>query len=146
MKRIRKMHLLGPVAVAGLCWAAVAAAAWEQDALVEMNVHEHVFDQLKVWNDGCKLHIRLGFNAPKEGYSSRAPVRNQYRFQALVRFAKGQEVGSPVFLNRAPGRRVYAFVEDTSAAGCWAKKRQQLRDADVVGCRGKGCRLDPTAK
>lgn len=142
MHRRSTNKVVGFLVGAALCSGAYVASAWEVAAPVEIKVHEHGFDGLKVWNDGCVLKGKVDFNAPKDAYSSRAPIRNFYRFKVRMQFADNLSFTSPVFFNRAPGRRSYAFTEDTTDGGCWAKKRMILQDADIVGCRGKRCRLD----
>ncbi len=145
MDRTTSRFALGGLLAATLCSTAAIAAAWELEAPVEFTVNQHLFSGAKVSSDGCSLTVRIDFDAPKEGYSSRVVVRNYYRFQARLKFSENHFVMSPVFFNRGAGRRTYSFTQDTTEAGCWAKKRLKLYDLDIVGCRGKGCRPDPFA-
>jgi len=136
--RIRIVALV--VAFAGVALA--SDAAWTSEADVSVTVNGHSFHHARVEGDGCKVSVRLVFDAPEKGYSDpKNRVRNYHRFQARVRLAKGQTLTSRVFANTVPGERSYSFDEDTSSAGCWSKEPGKLVKVDVIGCRGQGCDL-----
>jgi hypothetical protein len=123
--------------------AALAAdAPWSSEADVSVKVNGHSFHHARVDGDGCKVVVRLVFDAPANGYSDpKNTVRNYHRFQARVRLAKGQVLTSRVFSNTVAGERSYTFEQDTSGAGCWSREPNKLVKVDVIGCRGKACDL-----
>ena len=122
---------------------AAPAAAWSQDVSLETRVHDHAFDRVRVDATGCELTVELGFSAPAKGYASGVPARDYYRFHTRVQLSDGRQVISPVFGNRAAGRRVYRFTKDTSAEGCWAKQKHNLQGVKIEACRGKRCTPKP---
>jgi len=131
---------------AGLCALALtslAFAAWKQGAEFSATVHGHAFSRVEVESSDCKLYYRIYFNAPAEGYSSKATNRNVYLFRSRIDFANDKSAVVPVFANRAPGARVYENSFDSSGEGCWLKDKQQLRGVKVEGCRGDGCTPEP---
>lgn len=132
---------LGLVAV-GLM-AAPAALAWSQTADISPTVHGHVFQRVEVDADGCVLAYKLFFDAPADAYKSQAPARNVYRFRTRIDFASGKSATVPLFSNRAPGARVYAYRYDSTADGCWVNQKQALRGVKVEACRGERCTPEP---
>ena len=123
--------------------AALAAdAAWSSEADVSVTVNGHSFHHARIAGEGCKVQVRLVFDAPEKGYADpKNKVRNYHRFRARIRLAKGQTLESRVFANTVPGERSYTFDEDTSGAGCWSKEPGKLVKVDVIGCRGQSCDL-----
>ena len=126
--------------LAGLL-VAVPASAWVFEFPLEAKVNGHEFDKIKVEGKDCKLTVKLWFDAPKDGYDSRAKNRNHHRFKARVEFGEDRVLETVVFGNGTPGKRLLRHEEDTSGAGCWSKEKLKVRDVDVVGCRAKGCKL-----
>ena len=137
------------VAAGAALWIVSSGAAqaegkgWSQTATVSVKVHDHAFNEARVEADGCTLRFRVYFDAPEKAYKDRNVVRNWYRFVAQAKLKKGQTVTSKLFFNRSPGRRVYAFSEDTTGAGCWAKEKNGLINVDVNACRGERCVVEP---
>jgi hypothetical protein len=130
----------GMVALAlATCSVAVMAHAWELKVPFRARVHDHGFESVKMWNEGCTLNVRLVFDAPEAQYTSPEPRRNYYQFRARLRMKDNIEVVSPLFFNRTAGRRMYTFSRDTSNGGCWAETELRPHAVDVEGCRGKGC-------
>jgi hypothetical protein len=122
--------------------ALAADAPWTSEADVSVTVNGHSFHHARIDGDGCKISVRLVFDAPEKGYADpKNTVRNYHRFRARIRLAKGQTLTSRVFANTVPGERSYTFEEDTSGAGCWSKDANKLVKVDVIGCRGKNCDL-----
>lgn len=121
--------------------AAAPARAGDVDWPVNTRVNGHAFDRVRVKRADCALEVRLDFAAPEEGYSARAKNRNVHRFRARLLFKSGKVVTTLPFNNRGPGRRMYSEVVDTSGDACWAKDELRLKDVEVVGCRGRGCRI-----
>ena len=118
------------------------AAAWSDEAPVEIHVNGHEFHKVHVDGHGCSVSVRLYFDAPEKGYADpRNRVRNYQRFRARVKFARGEAVESRVFSNTAPGERTYDFDADTTPDGCWSKQPDKVVKLDVIGCRGRGCDL-----
>ena len=133
---------------AGLAWLvvswveaapALAAPGWWSEANVRVKVHEHAFHRVTANAVGCRVRVRLYFDAPATEYREPAAERNHYRFQARVVFSDGTEFSSEVFDNAEIGARVYAFSHDTTAKGCWAEQEHGLRKLDVHACRGERC-------
>jgi len=135
--------LLGAAALAAAASIALVARAWEIKAPFGAKVNDHEFYEFRVWNEECVFKARIRFNAPKGAYESGAPVRNYYRFKARIEAKDNLTIDSPVFFNRAPGKRVYFFSKDTAAGGCWAKQKPKIQSVDIEGCRGKGCQVMP---
>lgn len=127
--------------VAAAILTAPASLAGNVDWPVNARVNGHEFNRVRVEGADCSLKLRLDFTAPEDGYSGRAKNRNVHRFRALLLFKTGKVLVTLPFNNRGPGKRVYDEVVDTSAQGCWGKDELQLKDVEVVGCRGKGCRI-----
>ena len=125
------------VAVALL--TSLAAGAWTRKVKLGVSVHNHQFWETWVQGDECTAQITLRFRAPEAGYQARSKVANYYRFKARLELDNGREIESRIFFNRKPGARMYRFDHDTTADGCWAKKRRSLRRLNVDACRGKGC-------
>jgi hypothetical protein len=119
------------------------ALAWTQKAPFGVKVHDHALHSVELGATECSLDYKLFFNAPAEGYSSRAGNRNYYLFRARIKLQSGKRVTVPVFGNAGPGERVYERSYDTSSEGCWAKEPQKLLGVDVEACRGRGCTPDP---
>lgn len=119
------------------------ASAWKQGSDFSATVHGHAFSRVEVETAECKLHYRIYFDAPAEGYASKAGPRNVYLFRSRIDFASGKSAVVPVFANRGPGKRVYENTYDSSADGCWLKEQQALRGVKVEGCRGDGCTPQP---
>ena len=117
------------------------ALAWTQRAPIDVTVHKHHFHKIKAATEGCVVKTALYFVAPQEGYKSRARNRNHFRFRARIQLSEERELVSPVFFNRAPGRRVYRFEHDTSGDGCWAEKEHKIYRVDVDGCRSRACQI-----
>lgn len=133
-----------PVAIpAALTLLSIAAPAlaWVFEFPITARVNGHEFDRIEVVGKDCSLTVRLWFDAPKDQYASRAKNRNHHRFRARVLFDNDQTLITTVFGNGTPGKRMLTHREDTSAQGCWSKKKLKVRDVDVVGCRAKGCKL-----
>jgi hypothetical protein len=124
-----------------LALAPAAAGAWEKKAELEVQVHDHAFSKVSATSVGeCALELSVHFGAPAERYGA---GKGHYKFRARVELSGGKRVTSPVFMNRAPGRRVYRFTFDTTGEGCWAKQEHKIFDLDVEGCRGRGCKVEP---
>jgi hypothetical protein len=133
--------LSAPLAAAAAV-ASVDHMPWESSASVGVTVSGHAFHDVHVASSGCRLALRVLFEAPEKGYSDpKNKVRNYHLFRARVKFAKGQTVTSKTFGNSGPGERAYGFEEDTSGAGCWAKEPNKIVKLDVIGCRGQACDL-----
>jgi hypothetical protein len=123
--------------------AALAASKWWHQVPLNVDVHEHAFHKATANDVDCVVRYRLYFVAPPKQYGDdRNEVRNHYRMRAQVKLGN-HVVLSPEFINSAPGRRVYAFSQDTSAEGCWAKEKQKLWQVNVHACRGSRCRVKP---
>ena len=130
------------VATAGSAIAGQNGMPWENSASLGITVNGHAFHDVHVASSGCALALRVLFEAPEKGYSDpKNKVRNYHLFRARVKFAKGQTVTSKTFGNASAGERAYAFEEDTSGAGCWAKEPNKIVKLDVIGCRGQSCDL-----
>lgn len=129
--------------------APVAPAApssdWWHEANPQITVHEHSFYRVTLNNIGCQLRVRLFVDAPFERYRDEDEARNSYRFQAKLKLAGGRTITSPTFANDAAGLRVFAFTQDSTGEGCWAKEPRKLRKLDVNACRGQGCRVEAPA-
>jgi hypothetical protein len=143
MKRRLSKLLVGTIALGAVGTFALLAHAWVVKAPFDATINEHHFYEMKVWNDECKLKVRLRFTAPKDGYQATYSKRNYYRFKSRLEMSDNITVDSPVFGNRKPGRRVYSFTKDTTAGGCWAKRELKVFDVDIEGCRGRKCRVHP---
>jgi hypothetical protein len=141
---LRLRRLRAPLALATLLLPTVAKA-WSHQATFETRIHHHEFSSVSVQNDGCKLEVKIAFDAPPKAYDSANPARSVYRFHVRTRLAEGHDSVTRVFANRGPGARVYAYVEDTTSAGCWAKEEHKIQKIDVEGCRGAGCKPEPFA-
>src|SRR5688572_14064736 len=111
-----------------------------QSAVLNNSVHDHAFDRVVLEADGCKLTVKLWFTAPDTAYQDRAKMRNSYLFRAKVKF-DDKNVLTDLFKTSKPGRKLYTFVHDTSADGCWAKPGPKMRMVDVNGCRGRRCEV-----
>lgn len=135
--------LLCTAAAAVVCSAALLAGAWEAKAPFSATINGHKFSELRATSSDCTLKVRLRFTAPKDKYTSGAPRRNYYRFKARLELSDNITVDSPVFGNRAAGRRVYTFQHDSTGQRCWAKQEHKVRNVDIEGCRGRGCRVEP---
>jgi hypothetical protein len=141
--RIKLLRVLtAGFALTAVCGVTMLAQAWEFKAPFRAMVHNHQFEAVRMWNEGCELKVRLVFDAPATQYSSSEPARNVHRFRARLRMRDNVMVHSPEFVNRAPGRRAYTFTRDTREGGCWAEQELKLQAVDVEGCRGLGCRVD----
>jgi hypothetical protein len=106
-------------------------------------VHGHEFERVVVESEECKVHYRLYFSAPDDGYKSATPRRNVYLFRSRIDFLDGKMATVPVFANRAPGERVYKNTFDSTGEGCWAKDPQKVVGVKVEACRGDGCKPQP---
>lgn len=135
--------LLGVAAVLSTLTCAGVAFAWSQAAEIEVKVHEHAFNRVKVESTDCVLRYQLWFTAPAAVYSSGAASRNVYRFRASIDFLGGKSARVPLFANRGAGERVWEYRFDTAPEGCWAKDSQKLQRVRVEACRGEGCTPDP---
>lgn len=127
----------GFVAMPALAWA------WSQSALINVKVHDHVFDRVSIEAKECSVTAKLHFEAPGQGYASGQRERDYHRFKGRIRLTEGRALVSPVFGNPKAGRRVYTFTQDTSAEGCWAKEQHKLQGVDVEACRGRRCEPEP---
>lgn len=107
--------------------------------MIDVRVHEHVFDRVHVESKGCAVTAKLHFSAPEAGYRSGTRERDYHRFRARIRLTEGRTLESPVFGNPKPGRRLYTFTYDTTAEGCWAEQQHKLQGVDVEACRGRRC-------
>ncbi len=121
---------------------AVPALAWVFEIPFSARVNGHQFDRVRAEANGCALTVKLSFDAGEDEYKSKAKNRNYHRFRARIVFKDGKTVVTPVFFNRAPGRRVYTYRTDTTGNGCWSKEKTQVRDVDIEGCRAKGCQVE----
>ncbi len=127
-----------------LCVAAAAsgdAKPWTKQNNTNARVHDHTFDRVAVSGSGCELTVKVWFTAPKKAYEAGAPVRNSYLFRARAKLKNGQEVITDVFRSGSPARRNFTHTVDTTAEGCWAKEPNQAVDLNVIGCRGRRCRM-----
>ena len=118
---------------------ATAKSAWWQSAEIGVKVHEHAFHRMTANAIGCKVRVRLYFDAPYASYRDAAAERNRYRFRAEVKLSDGKRFVSEVFDNSEAGLRVFEFSHDTQGAGCWAESEHKLRKLDVHACRGERC-------
>ena len=134
---------LAPLPLAATAVLTVGVAfAWKRDAPLDVTVHHHHFKEIRVTSDGCAVKARLFFDAPKDGYTSRARNRNHFRFRARIQLSDKKEIVSPVFANKAHGRRMFRFEHDTTADGCWAKEDHKIYRVDVDGCRSRACQIE----
>lgn len=129
-------------AVAAAWLTASVAFAWKQDAPLDVAVHHHQFNEIRVTTDGCTIQTILYFDAPEEGYSSRSRNRNHFRFRAKIELSDKKEILSPIFANKAAGKRMYRFKHDTTSNGCWAQEPHKVFRVDVDGCRSQACQID----
>jgi hypothetical protein len=137
------------VVFAAACFVFALPAAglgWTYGTSVHMTINGHQFHRVAVENDGCKLNLTLKFEAPEKGYDSKSKVRNYHRFQARLLFKNGKDVKTQVFANDQPGKRMIRLVHDSEHEACWGKEKVELKDVDVVGCRGKKCKLESFAR
>jgi hypothetical protein len=138
-----KYRGLGWTGAAVLCFGAVARAAapvwWAEATNLVVRVHEHTFHRASANGIGCRVRVRLYFDAPADRYRDPAAERNHYRFLAEVKLSGGDHFVSEVFDNAEVGARVFAFSHDTGSEGCWAEKEHALRKVDVHACRGEHC-------
>ena len=142
MSRMMGLRVRFALCLFGTSVAAWAAGGWSSEADVGVHVNGHDFHHVKVDAHECTLTMHVDFDAPEKGYSDpRNAVRNYHRFQARVKFGKGQTVTSQVFSNASPGAHSFTFDHDTASDGCWAKEPNHVVKLDVIGCRGKGCDL-----
>ena len=141
MTSIVRRRALVPVATATLLTVGVAFA-WKRDAPLDVTVHHHHFNEIRVTTNGCTVTTRLFFDAPKDGYTSRARNRNHFRFRSRIQLSDKKEIVSPIFANKAPGRRMFRFEQDTTADGCWAKEDHKIYRVDVDGCRSRACQIE----
>ncbi len=125
---------------------APVALGWTFGIAIHARVNEHEFTRVGVKSDGCKLSYNLRFTAPESGYSSKSKVRNYHRFRARLLFKNGKAITSEIFANDQPGKRMIYLSHDTEDEACWAKEKVELQDVDVVGCRGKGCKIGQFAR
>ncbi len=137
-KRTAKTRLL--LALAALALTA-PALAWSYSRTINARVNKHAFHRVDVKSDDCKLEIGLYFDAPPEGYDSGAKNRNHHRFKARFLFKNGKSVVTPIIGNAKPGKRRFIHRYDSADAACWAKEEVQLKDVDIEGCRGQGCKV-----
>jgi hypothetical protein len=135
---MRRSFLVGLPLLGGLLVAS-AAAAWSQSAEFGARMHNHEFKRVMVEATDCKLHYKLYFSAPADGYVSKSPPRNVYLFRTRIDFQSGRVATVPVFANRAAGERMYENVFDSTGEGCWAKAQEKLAGVKVEACRGDGC-------
>lgn len=135
----RRRSPLGP-ALAGLFVTSLALGS-TLDFAIRASVNGHEFSRVRVDASGCVLNVRLDFSAPESGYSSKAKNRNHHRFRARLLFKNGKALVTKVFNNRAAGKRTYGEQLDTSDGACWGKEQLELKDVEVVGCRGTGCTM-----
>jgi hypothetical protein len=120
---------------------ALPALGWVFEIPFSARVNGHQFDRIRAQATECELGIKLSFDAPADKYDSRAQNRNYHRFRAKIAFRNGKTVVTPVFFNRAPGRRAYRTRIDTAGDGCWAKQKTEIQKIDVEGCRAQGCKV-----
>jgi hypothetical protein len=124
----------------GVLLAPMAAFGWSERASFETRIHGHDFSKVALESSGaCSLKVQVWFDAPVNGYESESAARSFYRFHVRTKLEGGRALTTRVFSNSAPGARAYAYVQDTSAEGCWAKQPQKIVGIDVEGCRGPGC-------
>jgi hypothetical protein len=142
-KRTLRQNIAAFLAASGALLAPVLAFAWTQEATFGAHVHGHEFARATLTGDGCSLKVRVFFDAPEEAYKNERAWRNYYRFHARIKLDTEHVVLTRVFNNDSPGARVYDYVQDTSAEGCWAKTESKVRGVDVEGCRGRGCTPEP---
>lgn len=131
--------MVGASIAGALLASPLLAWAWSQGAMIDVRVHEHVFDRVHVESSGCSVTAKLHFSAPEQGYRSGARERDYHRFRARIRLTEGRGLESPVFGNPKPGRRLYTFTYDTASEGCWAEQQHKLQGVDVEACRGRRC-------
>ena len=143
MKPGSRKWLLSAVAAAATSGVALLAHAWQLSAPFDAVVNDHEFHELKAWNEGCVLKVKLRFKAPESSYQSRASARNYYRFKARLEMSDNITVDSPIFGNPAAGNRVYTFSRDTESGGCWAETKLKIHNIDIEGCRGRRCHVQP---
>lgn len=141
--RSRRIQLRATAVVGALLALPAVAWAWSQSALINVKVHDHLYDRVAIEANECTVTAKLHFSAPEAGYSSGTRERDYYRFKARIRLTEERAVVSPVFGNPKAGRRVYTFSYDTSGEGCWAKEPHKLQGVDVEACRGRRCEPDP---
>ena len=135
---------LTPALIGGALLAVpVLAWAWSQSALINVKVHDHTFDRVRIASSDCSVTAHLHFGAPKDGYDSGTRERNYHRFKAGIRLTNDQAIVSPLFGNPKPGRRMYTFTYDTTSEGCWAKEQHKLKGVDIEACRGRRCEPEP---
>lgn len=132
--------ILAPVLVAG------PALAWVFSTPINTKVNGHEFHRVQLEGTDCKVALKLSFVAPESGYQAHAKNRNLYRFKARLLFRNGKVLETKPFYNDAPGRRVVKLELDTSGEACWSKEKIELKDFDVAGCRGRGCKIDSFAR
>ena len=120
---------------------AAHAIAWSKSAPTGVRVHDHEFHRVSVKSNDCELTAKVRFKAPPKAYKSRAKVRNVYYFKARVDLKNGRQLETPVFRSSSPARRAFTHTVNTSADGCWAKEKSAIINLDVVGCRGKRCKV-----
>lgn len=135
--------VLGASIVGALVASPLLAWAWSQGAMINVKVHEHVFDRVHVETQDCSVTAKLHFSAPEQGYTSGARERDYHRFKARIKLTEGRSLVSPVFGNPRAGRRLYTFTYDTAPEGCWAKEPHKLQGVDVEACRGRRCEPQP---
>lgn len=138
---IRGSLKTGVAAAATALFVAAPVFAWSYSRTINARVNQHVFHRVTVQSDDCKLKIGVYFDAPKAGYDSGAKQRNHHRFKVRYLFANGKTVVTPVIGNAKPGKRRFVLDYDSGEAGCWAKDEVQLKDVDIEGCRGRGCKV-----
>jgi hypothetical protein len=119
--------------------AGAAGPVWRDEATLAVRVFEHAFQRVTANDAGCKVRVRLYFDAPATSYREPSAARNHYRFVAEVKLSGGNRFVSEMFSNTEIGARVFAFTHDTALEGCWAKQELKLRKVDVHACRGAAC-------
>jgi hypothetical protein len=135
-------RLARSIVVSGLLLPALAYG-WTQEQEFAARVHKHAFSRVQLSAEGCVLKARLFFDAPAEAYESETASRNYYRFHARIKLDTEHVLLTGIFHNQAPGPHQFDYLEDTTAAGCWAKGESHARAVDVEGCRGRGCSPAP---
>ncbi|MEO8904614.1 MAG: hypothetical protein ABI488_19575 [Polyangiaceae bacterium] len=128
--------------VTGLLLPALAFA-WSQEATFMARVHQHEFSRATLKSEGCKLQLRLFFDAPEAANQSESKARNEYRVRARVNLDGGRALLTPVFHSLTPGARSYDYTKDTASEACWAKTEAKILGVDVEGCRGASCTPAP---
>jgi len=129
--------------VVGALLLPTVAYAWTEEQEFVARVHKHEFSRVQLSAEGCVLKARLFFDAPAGAYESESASRNYYRFHARIQLDSGRTLLTSVFHNQTPGPHQFDHSEDTTASGCWAKTKSQVRAVDVEGCRGRGCTPAP---